>query len=200
MPKSNSAPETGSPSIRRCFSGRCSPRGRTSSVAGSATSRYSLPSELDVLDRALDRVDEVDVAADLVGPGRGVGVLEVGHEAARAGVERVDHELAVGRAGDLDAPVAEVGGRLGDAPLALADLARLGAEVERAAAQQLRGALAPRRQQLAPARLEARVQLADEVERIAAEHLLQLLLARRRDLDAHGRVPLIEWSSKVIGW
>jgi hypothetical protein len=60
--------------------------------------------------------------------------------------------------------------------------------------------LAPRDQQLAPARLEPRMQLADEVERLAVEHLLQPLLARRRDIEAHGRVPLIEWSSKVIGW
>ena len=32
-------------------------------------------------DRALDRVDEVRVAGDLVGPGGRVRVLEVGHEA-----------------------------------------------------------------------------------------------------------------------
>ena len=63
-----------------------------------------------------------------------------------------------------------------------------------------RATSAARQQQLAPARLEAGVQLADEVERLAAEHVLQPLLARRRDVDAHGRVPLIEWSSKVIGW
>ena len=40
-----------------------------------------------------------------------VGVLEVGHEALGARVERVDHELAVGRAGDLDAAVLVVGPR-----------------------------------------------------------------------------------------
>jgi hypothetical protein len=44
------------------------------------------------------------------------------------------------------------------------------------------------------------VQLADEVERLVAQHGLQLLLACRRDVDAHGCVPLIEWSSNVIGW
>jgi hypothetical protein len=44
------------------------------------------------------------------------------------------------------------------------------------------------------------VQLADELQRLVVEHLLQLLLARRRDIEGHGRVPLIEWSSSVIGW
>ena len=51
-------------------------------------------------------------------PGRRVRVLEVRHEDLRARVERVDHHLPIGRARDLDAPVLEVGGRLGDAPLA----------------------------------------------------------------------------------
>ncbi len=46
-----------------------------------------------------------DVALDLVLPGRRVRVLEVGHEALGARVERVDDQLAVGRAGDLDAAV-----------------------------------------------------------------------------------------------
>ncbi len=31
--------------MTRCFSGRCQPRGRTSSVAISSSSRYSLPSD-----------------------------------------------------------------------------------------------------------------------------------------------------------
>ena len=46
-------------------------------------------------------------------PGRGVGVLEVGHEDVRAGVQGVDDHLPVGRAGDLDAPVEQVRRRIG---------------------------------------------------------------------------------------
>ena len=47
--------------------------------------------------------------ADDVRPGRRQRVLEVGHEHPGARVERVDHHLRLGRAGDLDPPVVEVG-------------------------------------------------------------------------------------------
>ena len=56
-------------------------------------------------DRPVDRLGEVPLPVDHVLPGRRVRVLEVGHEDLRARVERVDHHLPVGRAGDLDAPV-----------------------------------------------------------------------------------------------
>ena len=46
--------------------------------------------------------------ADHIGPGRRQRVLEVRHEDPRARVERVDHHLGLGRAGDLDPPVVEV--------------------------------------------------------------------------------------------
>ena len=81
------------------------------------------------LDRALDRVDQVRLALDHVGPGRRVGVLEVRHEHLRARVERVDHHLPVGRARDLDAAVLEIGRDGVDRPVRLADLARLREEV-----------------------------------------------------------------------
>ena len=85
------------------------------------------------LDRALDRVGEVDLALDDVGPRRRQRVLEVGHEPARARVQRVDDHLAVDRAGDLDAAVLQVGRRGGHAPVALADLpgARAGSRASR---------------------------------------------------------------------
>ena len=57
----------------------------------------------------LDGVDQVRLADDTVLPGRRVGVLEVGHEDPGARVERVDHHLPVGRPGDLDSAVREVG-------------------------------------------------------------------------------------------
>src|SRR4029078_3780253 len=59
----------------------------------------------DERDRALDRVAEVDLALDHVLPGRRIRVLEVGHEYVGAAIERVDHHLAVGGAGDLHAAV-----------------------------------------------------------------------------------------------
>ena len=72
---------------------------------------------------------EVDLALDLVFPGRRVGILEIGHEDLGAGVQRVDDHLAVGRAGDLDAAVLKVGGDRRDLPVAVADVLRLGQEI-----------------------------------------------------------------------
>jgi hypothetical protein len=55
----------------------------------------------DESDRAAHRVAHVELAFDLVAPGRRVGVLEVGHVHAGAGVERVDTILrSVGRRRD----------------------------------------------------------------------------------------------------
>ena len=59
-----------------------------------------------------------------VRPGRGEGILEIGHEARCARVERVDHHLAIGRPGDLDVPLRERGRRRRDGPVARADAGR----------------------------------------------------------------------------
>jgi hypothetical protein len=80
-------------------------------------------------DRALERVGEVDLAGEAVLPGGRVRVLEVGHEHLRAGVERVDDHLPVDGAGDLDSPVLQLGRHRRDAPVALAQVARLGEKV-----------------------------------------------------------------------
>src|SRR5258708_6189880 len=68
------------------------------------------------VDLPADRVDEVGLAGHHVLPGRGVRILEVGHVRRRAGVERIDDHLAIGRAGDLDLAHFEVGGDPPDAP------------------------------------------------------------------------------------
>ena len=195
-------PTARSPSIVRCFSGRCQPRGRTSSVAISSLEPVLLALRAVVLDRPLDRVDEVDVPADLVVPGRRVRVLEVGHEPARARVQRVDHQLAVGRPGDLDPPVAVVLRRR-ERPASRPRGSRASPGGSRACRRAPAPPPAPaeRRAARAPPRLEARVQLAHEVQRLGAQDLLELLArgsGRRR--QSHGRVPRIEWSSRVIGW
>ena len=62
------------------------------------------------LDSSVDGVSEIDLAVDVVGPGGRVGVFKVGHEDVGAGVESVDHHLAVDRPGDLHAAVLEVVG------------------------------------------------------------------------------------------
>jgi hypothetical protein len=54
-----------------------------------------------------------------------MGVLEIGHVGASAGVQRVDDHLPVHRAGDLDPSIFEVVGRRRDFPDALANCSGL---------------------------------------------------------------------------
>ena len=136
------------------------------------------------LDRALDRVGQVGLAVEVVAPRRRVRVLEVGHEAAGAGVERVDDHLAVDRPGDLDAPVLQVGGHGRDAPVALAHLARLRQEVGQLAGVEARLALGARGEELAASRVEAAVELGDERERVRAQDLLVAPVQGRAKLQA----------------
>ena len=131
------------------------------------------------LDRAVERVREVDLALDAVLPGRRVRVLEVGHEHLRARVERVDHHLPVDRAGDLDAAVLQLGRDRRDAPVALADLLRLGEEVGQLAVAQPLRPLVPRVEQLAPPRAEPALELGEEVDRVGGEDALALSGMRR---------------------
>ncbi len=102
------------------------------------------------------RVLQVDLPRDDVVPGRGVGVLEVGHEDLRPRVEGVDHHLAFDRPGDLDPPVSQGLGCFGNCPLAIADVGRLGEEVEAVPGVEAGLALGPCRQQVPPAASKAR--------------------------------------------
>ena len=109
----------------RCCSGRCQPRGRTSSVATSSPSSYSLPSS------EVNSIVPAIASERLTWPPimfSQVGELESSKSAMKprgARVERVDHHLAVGRPGDLHPPVLEVRRRRRDPPVALAHLAGL---------------------------------------------------------------------------
>src|SRR4051812_19759846 len=99
------------------------------------------------------------------------------------------------RAGDLRGPVRIVGPRRRHLPVALADVLGLREEARG------RAALRPRLEQLAPARAELRVQLAQEAERLVGEDLGELLVRGRGGLQgAHGVAPLSDRSSRVIGW
>ena len=102
--------------------------GRRASRSDRRAGRPCPPGDSNV-ERPADRVGQRGLAADDVRPGRRQGVLEIGHEHARPGVERVDHHLRLGRPGDLDPPVVEVGRRRGDRPGRLADLAGRDREV-----------------------------------------------------------------------
>ena len=150
------------------------------------------------LDRPLDRVGEVHVPADHVRPGRRVRILEVGHEPARTGVERVDDHLSVGRTGDLDAPVLQVVGRRRHAPAAVvADLARLLQEVRQLAAVPARLCVAARNQQLLARGIELAVKRGDEVEGLGREDLVEALAVGPADLHAAHAIDLC---SSSIGW
>ena len=107
-------------------------------------------------DRAPYRVAKVRLALDHVRPGRRARVLEVAHEDARAGVERVDHHLAVGRPGDLAAAVAEIG--RGDRDLPAGTGTVRGDEGRPCARVELALALVPAREQLAATRVELAVE------------------------------------------
>ena len=130
-------------------------------------------------DLAAHGVGDVALALDDVLPLRRAGVLVIGHEDTGAGVERVDHHLAVDRAGDLTAPVAEVGRRLGHAPLGIADVLRVGPEARQAPRVELALPLAPPLEQLAAPGIQLAVQARDEVERLARK---DFLVGRGKDL------------------
>ena len=76
-----------------------------------------------------DGVTNVDLAVEHVVPGWGTRILKVGHEHPRAGVQGINHHLALGRAGDLDATIEQVLGRRGHRPRARPNLGGLGQEV-----------------------------------------------------------------------
>ena len=90
------------------------------------------------------------------------------------GVERVDHHLAVDRAGDLDPPVGDLVGRRRDPPVARADLGGLGQEIRQlAGVEPLRAA--GRAARAAPAtRPERALEVGQERERVGGEDIVSV--------------------------
>ena len=129
-------------------------------------------------------VREVHLARDHVLPRGRVRVLEVRHVHRRAGVERVDHHLPVGRPGDLDLAHLEIGRRRRHAPRAVADRAGLREEVEQTARAQLGLSCRARREQLFAGRLERARQVGDELDRLRREDLAGSLDGGAADVDA----------------
>ncbi len=126
-------------------------------------------------------IAQVDLPLHDVVPGRRERVLAVRHENFRARVQRVDHHLAIGRAGDLDAPVLQVGGNARDAPLRLAHFGGLGQEIgEHAIVQALLQGRA-RRQQLDDAIAEAPRQVGYELQGGRRQHGFIARLHRAAD-------------------
>ncbi len=109
-PRSNSAPDIGSPSIDEMFL-RQMPAARTHHQHGGVRLHVVvLALRRGELDRAGDRVAQVALAVEQAFERRRRRILEIGHEHLRAGVQRVDDHLAIDRPGDLDAAVLQCGG------------------------------------------------------------------------------------------
>ena len=104
------------------------------------------------------------------------------------GVEGVDHHLRLGRAGDLDPPVVEVGRRRGDGPVGLADRARAGQEVERLPGGQRGLALLAAMEQVEPDGAEPALQVGDEGQGVVGQDAVRARDRRARDDDARAAV------------
>ena len=141
--------------------------------------------------RAPDRLADVDLALDLVGPERRVRILEVGHVRIRARVEGVDDHLRVDRPGDLDAAALQRRRHRRDLPVAGADVGGLGEEVGTLAGVEPLGALVARREQLLAARVEVAVQPGDELERGPRQDGLEAGQDRGVDLHAGREVEVV---------
>ena len=134
-------------------------------------------------DLATHRVGQVDLPFHHQVPGRRGGVLEVRHEALRAGVQRVDDHLAIDRPGDLDAAVEQIRRDARDLPLAVADLLGLLEEARQLALVDLLLALDPQLQQLLADRRVLADQLGDELQRLRRQDFLRGRRHCARDLD-----------------
>jgi hypothetical protein len=134
---------------------------------------------------AADSLVECRLAADDVRPRRRERVLEVGHEAAGAGVERVDDHLRLGRAGDLDPAVEQVRRRLRDAPGRVkAHGGRLGQEPERGPAVDLGLALRSALEERDADRVERPMEVCQEFERCRGQDRIDASDPRAGDGDA----------------
>ena len=139
---------------------------------------------------AADRVAQVLLPLHHVGPRRRAGILEVRHEHLRAGVERVDHHLAVHGPGDLHPPVVQVGRGWRDRPLRGSHAGRGRREVERRARRMVRELLTPRRsggQQLLAARVEPAMEVGHEAERPGGEDRVVVRAAWCGEGEARGK-------------
>jgi hypothetical protein len=138
-------------------------------------------------DRAAHRIAQVDLPVDHVVPRRAVGVLEVRHERGSAAVERVDHHLAVGGAGDLDAPVEHVLRLRRHDPVAFANRFCLRQKIRQLALIKLLLARGARGEELLAPGLELAVKLGDEAQRFRAEDFGKCRGDRGRNGDALGK-------------
>jgi hypothetical protein len=101
-----------------------------------------------------------------------VGVLEVGHEHAGPGVQRVDDHLAVDGAGDLHAAVLQVRRQRRHGPVGLANRQRLLEKIGLLARVEARLPGHARGHELGQARPQLAGQRRDELQRAGGQDLL----------------------------
>jgi len=113
----------------------------------------------------------VGLTLDDVLPQRRVRVLEVGHEDARAGVERIDDHLPVDGTGDLDAAILNVGRNRSAGPGSVADCTRLRQKIRQLAGIEVRLSGCAPRKQLGATNAEGTLQAGGEAERVGRKYL-----------------------------
>ena len=138
-----------------------------------------------VIEPAEPVIAQVHLALDQLIPNRRSRVLEIGHVGLGAAVERVDQHLGVGRPGDFDPAIEEVGRDRSDGPFGFAEFARVLGEIGKLARVEPRLAVQPRVEQRKPPTVEALVQLGEEFERRARQHVVRATDAGwlRNDLE-----------------
>ena len=116
------------------------------------------------------RVDEVHLSLDQIVPARRRRILEIGHVDIGAAIERVDHHLAVGRAGDFYAAVPDVERDRRNPPIALAYSLGLRQEIRFPTAIEPALDLGTAGEEATPLRSEFTLEVRDESDRLRGQH------------------------------
>ena len=142
-------------------------------------------------ERAGPAVFEIDLAFDHIRPSRRGGVLEIGHEHFRAGIQRVDDHFFVDRSGDFNAAVEQIGGQRSNRPIAFADRFSLDEEVGQFAGIEFLLALGAGGKEAQAGWIEARVQFRQKGERGGCQDFIVAGTHRAFEVNLrHGAVPL----------
>ena len=136
------------------------------------------------LNRAPDGVAAVDLPVDDVLPRGRQRVLEVRHENPCARIERIDHHLALGRSGDLDATVLQVRRGRRNLPIALAHVLGLRRKPGRLACVDGLLADGAQGQELFASCVEVALQTDEELLGFLGQNLLHGGRDRSDDLDS----------------
>ncbi len=130
-------------------------------------------------DLAAHGVHQVALAVELVGPGRRGRILEIRHVAGGAGIERVDHHLAIDRAGDLGPAVEQILGQRRHLPVAGADLRGLLQEIRLLAGIEPLLPFLARLEQAQALRAELALELHQEGQGLVGQDLLECGIGQR---------------------